>query len=154
MGRPSSYTPEVAEEILRRLSEGESLRSICRDDHLPAESTVRLWAVDDIHGFSAQYARARDVGLDAVADELLEISDDATNDWMERNGSDSEGWAVNGEALGRSRLRVDTRKWLLSKMAPKKYGDRVALDHSGGITLTHEQWLAALDGDGETPPTA
>lgn len=151
-GRPCLYTPDVAAEILRRLTEGESLRAICKDAHLPAESTVRAWAVEDLNGFAAHYARARDIGLDAMADELLEISDDGSNDWMERNGADSEGWSVNGEALGRSRLRVDTRKWLLSKMAPKKYGDRVALDHGGSINLTHEQWLASLDGAGDPPP--
>jgi hypothetical protein len=91
--------------------------------------TVRRWYVDDREGFSSQYAQARDTGLDAMADELLEIGDDGSNDWMERHGQDSAGWLANGEHVQRSRLRVDTRKWLLSKMAPKRYGDK--LQHTG-----------------------
>ena len=57
----------------------------------------------------------------AMADETLEISDDGTNDWMK----DNEGYKVNGEHVARSRLRVDTRKWLLSKALPKIFGDKL-----------------------------
>ena len=130
-GRPSIYTEEIADEVCRRLAEGESLRSICRDDHLPSEATVRLWYVDDREGFSSQYARARDIGLDAMADEILEVSDDGQNDWMERQGENNEGWQLNGEHVQRSRLRVDTRKWFISKLAPKIYGDKATLEHTG-----------------------
>lgn len=131
MGRPVTYTSGIAERICARLADGESLRAICRDEDMPPESTVRLWVVDDREGFAAQYARARDVGLDAMADEILEVSDDGSNDWMERQDSDGKGvgWQLNGEHVQRSRLRVDTRKWLLSKMAPKRYGDK--LQHTG-----------------------
>ncbi len=130
-GRPSRYTDALAADLCGRLASGESLRAICRDEAFPAESTVRGWVVDDYNGFSAQYARARDIGLEVMADEILEISDDGSNDWMERFDKDGEsnGWKLNGEAVLRSRLRVDSRKWLLSKMAPKKYGDR--LQHTG-----------------------
>ena len=130
-GRPSAFSPELASEICHRLSEGESLRSICKPDTMPAESTVRRWAVDDVNGFFAQYARARDTGLDAMADETLEISDNASNDWMERHGEEEAGWVVNGDHVARSRLRVDTRKWYLSKLAPKRYGDKVTQEHTG-----------------------
>ena len=63
-----------------------------------------------------------------MEDELLEIADDATNDWMEKRDRDGEaiGWMVNGEHIQRSRVRIDTRKWIMSKRAPKKYGDRVS----------------------------
>lgn len=127
-GRPTDYRPELADAICQRLAEGESLRSICRGEDMPPESTVRLWVVDDREGFAAQYARARDVALDCMADEVLEISDDGTNDWMARNG---EGYQLNGEHVQRSRLRVDSRKWYLSKLAPKRYGDKMALEHGG-----------------------
>lgn len=94
---------------------------------------------DDVAGFSAQYARARDIGLDAMADEILEISDDGTNDWMEKEGRDgTTHYVVNGEAMGRSRLRVDTRKWLLSKIAPKRYGDSLTLTGAEGGPLKVE----------------
>lgn len=130
-GRPSSYTPEIAREICERLAAGESLRSICRDEHMPDRSTVVAWVVEDRHGFSSQYARARDLGLEEMAESLTEISDDGVNDWMETNDPDNPGYRVNGEHVQRSKLRVDTRKWLLSKLAPKRYGDSSTLALTG-----------------------
>lgn len=129
----SSYTPELAAEVCERLTTGESLRSICRDIHMPAESSVRQWAVDDAHGFAAQYARARDIGLESMAEDLFEIADDGRNDWTEReNERTGQSYTVvDSEHINRSRLRVDTRKWYLSKLAPKRYGDRLALEHGG-----------------------
>lgn len=129
-GRPTLYTPEVGDEICRRMSDGESLRQICRDEGLPAESTVRAWAIDPDHPISAQYAKAREAMYDRWGDEILEISDDGTNDWVERERPDGSTYeAVNGEHIQRSRLRVDARKWLLSKLLPKKYGEKI--EHSG-----------------------
>lgn len=129
MGRPSEYTTEIASEICERLAAGESLRAICRDDGMPSEAAVRGWVIDNREGFAAQYARAREAQAHSIAEELLEISDDGSNDWMERSGKDGEaGWQLNGEHVQRSRLRADTRKWLLSKMLPKVYGDKLTLD--------------------------
>ena len=128
-GRLTTYTQEIADDICAKLAQGMTLREICRADDMPPESTVRLWALEDRDGFSAQYTRAREIGYHAMADEILDIADDGLNDWMERNGDDNEGWVSNGEHLQRSRLRVDTRKWLLSKTLPKIYGDKLALDH-------------------------
>lgn len=130
-GRPTEYTPEIADEICSLLACGRTLRDICRDDGMPPESTVRQWALDDREGFSARYAQAREIGYHSMADETLEIADDASNDWMETNGDDSEGWKANGEHIQRSRLRVDTRKWMLSKVLPKVYGDRTSVEHTG-----------------------
>lgn len=75
--------------------------------------------------FAEQYARACEMRADAQLEELLEIADDGRNDWMQRHAGEDVGWAVNGEHIQRSRLRVDARKWAMAKMAPKKYGDRV-----------------------------
>lgn len=130
-GRPSTFSAEIAAVICGQLAEGQSLRSICKAEDMPPESTVRGWVVDNVDGFAAQYTRARDLGLDAVADELLDIADDGTNDWMERNSEGNPGWAVNGEHVQRSRLRLDARKWYLSKLAPKKYGDKVQQEITG-----------------------
>ena len=130
-GRPTLYTPEIAVEICERLATGESLRSVCRDDRYPHEATVRLWAMNDVDGFSTRYAIARDLGADAIADEIIEISDDGTNDWMDRQRPDgSTERVVDHEHVNRSRLRVDSRKWLLSKLVPKRYGDRTAVELS------------------------
>jgi hypothetical protein len=131
-GRPSAYSQQIADEICRRLAGGESLRAICRDEGIPDESTVRLWALDDREGFAAQYARAREVQFLAIADELLEIADDGSNDWMQRTGKGkSGGWELNGEHIQRSRVRIDTRKWILSKMLRKIYGDKAEVAVTG-----------------------
>ena len=145
-GRPSTYSEDIATEVCGRLAAGETLRQICRDEHMPPESTVRNWALEDNHGFSARYARARSMGLDTMADEILDISDDASNDWMQRTGKGDEdlGWQSNGDHIQRSRLRVDSRKWLLSKMNPKKYGDKVEIagDQENPIQHKHAvSWM-------------
>lgn len=130
-GRPSAYTPEIAKLICEQLADGATLRQICRAEGMPAESTVRAWAIEDREGFSAQYAKAREIGYHSMADEIIDIADDGRNDWIEREGEEGQGWAVNGEHLNRSRLRVDTRKWLVSKALPKIYGDKVSAEISG-----------------------
>lgn len=135
-GRPSEYTQEIAARICEGLAEGRSLRDVCNADDMPAESTVRLWAVENREGFSAQYAKAREIGYHSLADDLLEIADDARNDWMERRGEEDAGWTANGEHIQRSRLRVDTRKWMLSKVLPKVYGDKQQVEHSGEMTVS------------------
>jgi hypothetical protein len=118
-GRPSIYTQELATKITSRMCQGESLRSICRDADMPAISTVMLWVAEDREGFSEQYAKGCEARAHYWADEILDIADDGSNDYMERNGVEMQ----NSEAIARSRLRVDTRKWLLSKMLPK-YSDK------------------------------
>lgn len=131
-GRPSDFTPEIAQEICEKLAQGRTLRDVCRDDGMPAESTVRLWALEDRQGFSAQYTRAREVGYMSMADELMEVADDGSNDWMERKDDDGKSsYVINGEHVQRSRLRVDTRKWLLSKALPKLFGDKITQEHTG-----------------------
>lgn len=123
-GRPSKFTQKIADEICERLASGESLRAICEDEHMPVESAVRKWALDDYQGFYAQYAKARQAQALRWADEIMEISDDGTNDYMETKEGNE---VVNHEHIARSRLRVDTRKWLLSKLLPKQFGDKMTL---------------------------
>lgn len=131
-GRPSSYTPEIASRICEMLTSGMTLREVCRAEGMPAESTVRTWVLDDREGFYAQYAKAREVGYHAMADELVEIADDGKNDWMERQDEDEQRtYVLNGEHVQRSRLRLDTRKWLLSKALPKIYGDKITQEVTG-----------------------
>lgn len=131
-GRPSVYTEEIAVEILSRMACGESVKSICNDDHIPARSTVMLWVAENREGFSDRYATAAEARAHYWADELLDIADDGTNDWMEINDQEGScvGYRVNGEAVSRSKLRVDSRKWLLSKMLPR-YADKQEIAHTG-----------------------
>lgn len=128
-GRPSDFTPEIANAICERLIDGESLRGICSDDDMPHASTVCRWLSADAD-FREQYAHAREAQADTLFDDVLEIADDARNDWMERRGEDDAGWVANGENIQRSRLRVDARKWMAAKLAPKKYGDRQTVEHT------------------------
>ncbi|CAB4121084.1 hypothetical protein UFOVP154_22 [uncultured Caudovirales phage] len=88
-------------------------------------STIFKW-LNAFPEFAEQYARAREAQADTLADELTDIADDGSNDWMERKDAEGViiGWRENGEAVQRSRLRVDTRKWIASKLKPKKYGDK------------------------------
>lgn len=121
-GRPSDYTEVLAARICERLAGGESLRAICEDDDMPAESTVRGWAVDDRGGFYAQYTRARDIGLDNMADHVIDIADTA-------------------EDAAKGRLRFDARRWYLSKLAPKRYGERLDLTADlGGVQVVIQQF--------------
>lgn len=127
----STYTREKADAVCAALAEGLTLREACRQEGMPPESTVRLWALDDVDGFAARYARAREIGYHAMADDVLEIADDGRNDWMERRGEEDAGWVANGEHIQRSRLRVDSRKWMLSKVLPKIYGDKLEVSGPG-----------------------
>lgn len=127
MSRPSEYSTEKADYICGQLADGKSLRTICRQEDMPSMPTVFKW-LRERPEFLAQYARAREDQADAFAEEISEIADDGTNDWMETHGKDgSTGWVLNGEHIQRSRLRVDARKWIASKLKPKKYGDKVEL---------------------------
>lgn len=82
--------------------------------------------------FREQYARAREAQADTLADEILDIADDATNDFM----MTEQGLKYDGDSVQRSRLRVDSRKWLAGKLRPKKYGDKIETEHTGGQTFT------------------
>ena len=138
MGRPSLYTPELADRICQRLAEGESLLSICRDDEMPSRPTVHKWVTEDTEGFAAKYAHAREAGCDVMAEQLMEIADDGRNDFMAAQANeDGEGGAVkfDAEHVQRSKLRVDARKWYLSKIAPKRYGDKQQVEHSGTVSI-------------------
>lgn len=130
-GRPSSYSEQKAAAICERIANGQCIREIAAAEDMPAMSTIFRWLAA-YPSFREQYARSKEAQIEFLAEEMLSISDDATNDWMERTGNDgSTSWVTNGEHIQRSRLRIDTRKWLLSKLAPKKYGDRVEQVHTG-----------------------
>jgi hypothetical protein len=122
-GPTSSYKRNIAEKICARISSGESLRSICSDVDMPGRSTVMKWLVEPQRDdFRAAYDLARQMWADHVFDECFEIADDATNDYMDRNKDGGVSRQANTENIQRSRLRIDTRKWALGKMAPTRFG--------------------------------
>lgn len=126
MARPSAYTPAICEQITALLAEGKSLREICAEPGMPSRSTVHSWVANDVQGFAAKYAAAKAVGMDQIADEILAIADDSSRDTIRTES----GERPDNEWIARSKLRVDSRKWLLAKLAPKKYGERQAIDIS------------------------
>uniref|UniRef100_UPI003F495D0D terminase small subunit-like protein n=1 Tax=Ensifer adhaerens TaxID=106592 RepID=UPI003F495D0D len=144
LGRPNSFTDQMAALICERISNGESLRSICDDDGFPSKSTVFKWLSEN-EAFSDQYARAREAQADAIFDDILSIADDARNDWMEKRDSEGEnlGWRENGEAVRRSQLRIEARKWMAGKLRPKKYGEKLDLNVSGTLETMPEERLNA-----------
>ncbi len=130
------YSDEVGEAICVRLIEGESLREICEDPDLPSQRTVYRWLAAE-RTFWQLYARAREAQMDRWAEEIVEIADDASNDYIERTGTDGEVERVlDPEAVQRSKLRIDTRKWVMSKLAAKRYGDKVAVDVTGSVEVS------------------
>lgn len=132
MGRPSIYSDVLADKICEELSSGLSMRDICKREDMPAQATVYEWLNDNAKSyFSEQYTKARAKQAEHLFEEILEIADDGTNDWMENHGEEDSGWRFNGEHYQRSRLRIDTRKWYLSKVLPKKYADTTKLEHTG-----------------------
>lgn len=131
LGRPTIYSHDLVDAICERISSGESVRTICKDEKMPNASTIYEWLNDATKSyFSEQYAKARNKQADHLFEEILDIADDGTNDWIEREDPDNPGWQFNGEHYQRSRLRIDARKWYLSKVLPKKYGEKIDVDHT------------------------
>jgi len=128
-GRPSDYTPDLAERICSAImTSTKGLRTICEENEgFPHVDTIIRW----IHRrpeFYESYARAREIQQELRADEILEISDDGKNDtYLDENGK----LCTNHDVINRSRLRVESRKWLMSKLAAKKFGDTQLLKHAG-----------------------
>ena len=124
-GRPSKYTPELAAEICERLATGEPLAQICRDAHMPAFQKVYEWMGRD-QDLSGAIARAREIGYDKMAEEVLQIADTPMMGQVQT--MDDKGSTIRTEdMLGHRKLQIETRLKLLAKWNPKKYGDRVAV---------------------------
>lgn len=125
MGRISTFAQEVADDICARLSKGEPLASICRDENMPAVRTVSDWKAAH-EQFAADFARAREEGFDAIAAECLDIADETSSDTLYTE----HGEKANSEWITRSKLRIETRLKLLAKWDVKRYGDKLALGGS------------------------
>jgi len=158
-GRPSAYSHARAEEILKLLETGQSLLHICESPDMPPEATVRNWERADVHGFATRYARARDVGLEHMADEMIRLADvcreGVRTKRVERPGPLVPGppledgspgpmvpsvvvevETVTADMIERAKLQLDARKWYLSKLAPKRYGDQQpAAGGVGGVQI-------------------
>lgn len=121
-GRPSIRTETITDDICARLSKGEPLAVICRDEGMPSPGTVRRWMEEDA-ALSEAIARAREEGEDSIAADCLLIADDASGDF--RMGE--KGVLADTDHIQRSKLRIDTRLKLLAKFNPKRWGDKLEL---------------------------
>jgi hypothetical protein len=140
-GRPSKYTQELADTICERIAAGESLRAICAEVG-ESETTVRRWALNDVGGFSAQYARAREIQAETLVDQIVQIADASENDFTVTEDGKK---IVNQEVVARARLRVDARKWVASKILPKVYGDKVDTNITGTMKFElSAPWLERI----------
>jgi hypothetical protein len=118
----STFTWELARELCDYIAEGGSLRSFCEQPGRPQKRTVLRWLREN-EVFRTQYARAREDQADHFFDEIQEIADDARNDFMDRQTRNGTIRVLDPEAVARSRLRIDARKWMAGKMRPKIYGE-------------------------------
>lgn len=142
-GRPSLYSEELAERICEKIADGVSLKDICEEDWAPSRTAVFRWL--NVHPeFANSYASAREAQAELLAEEIKAISDDGRRDYK----TDADGNEVpDHDHIARSKLRVDTRKWIASKLKPKVYGDRQQLDINGTLTISEaseEDLLAEL----------
>jgi hypothetical protein len=124
-GRPSLYTKELTLKICELIAHGMPLTKICKMPDMPGYQTILDWLNredEPYKGFSGMYARAREDQADTLADEIIEIADDSSEDTT----TDPQGNPrMDSEWVQRSRLRVDARKWIAAKLKPRKYGEKV-----------------------------
>jgi Bacteriophage Sf6, terminase small subunit-like len=147
IGRATLYTAEIADRILNELMEGRSLVDVCDDPGMPSSSTVRLWANENREGFGPRYRRAREIGYHAVADEILRIADDDRKDLIEHRRENGHiDITPNAANVSRSRLRCNMRLWMLSKMLPRIYGNKLDLNAGEGVRDTLAELLREIDG--------
>lgn len=124
-GRPTTYNPQIAKEICDAISSSsKGLEPICAaHKHFPAPSTVHKWRIEHKE-FSEKYDQAKKNQIEVLVDECLDIADDTSHDTLVKTNKDGEEYEVaNTEWINRSKLRIDTRKWLAAKLAPRIYGD-------------------------------
>lgn len=146
-GRPTDYTDELIDEICSRISLGESMRSICRQEGMPVQTTIFRW-LRERSEFRQQYDIAKEESADSWADEMLDIADNETGQPLVVDDKPliidgKPVMVLDGPAVAHAKLRIDTRKWAASKLKPRKYGDKV---HNETVTveMTHEEWLESL----------
>lgn len=131
MGRPSIYSEELIAEFLYRIAKGRSVKSVCDDDDMPHRATIYEWLSQN-SDFSDRYARASEQRADQYFDEMLDIADNALP-----------------EEVQKAKLRIDTRKWVLARMNPVKYGDKTDKDTNTKVIDLMSDFMKELSNKGE-----
>lgn len=158
-GKGSCYTQELAQRICELIASGLGLPAVTQKlkaegSHAPTPANITDWALK-IPEFAEMYTHARIVQAHNMADELISIAEDGSKDRVTRYREDgTEYEATDFEHINRSRLRVDTRKWYLSKVLPKLYGDKIEVNNTGEVQHVHvvslprpesrEEWIKAI----------
>lgn len=122
-GRPEVYTQELADKVCEAIATSQqSLRTICEQENMPSVATILKWLREDKNGFVAQYARAKEEQVDLLVEDMIDISEHTHEDHTPFTG---------GNVIQRDKLRIETRKWLASKLKAKKYGDKLDITTGG-----------------------
>lgn len=142
-GRPTKYSKEIADKICEIISTStKGLNAICKDGGFPVPSTIYLWLINNKE-FSENYARAKEMQADFMMEEIIVIADDDSGDIIQ--GTESS--YANGVSVQRAKLRTEVRKFAASKMAPKKYGDKLDVTSDGEKIPAPIIMLTDTDGD-------
>jgi hypothetical protein len=137
-GRPTTYNDKTARAICDRIADGESLRAICKDPGFPPARTFTQWVWDDREGIYAHYAKARQMQAWKMFDEMIDIADDDSNDYI-KDEDGNPTTAVNHAHLRRCELKLATRKWHLSHVLPKTFGNKQ------GVNPVNNQVIVTTD---------
>ncbi len=142
-GAPSKYSAGIADEICKIIaSSSMGLAAICKSNpKFPSRAAFYVW-MDSHKELQDKYARAKELQADYMAEEIIAISDDGQNDTYDRDGVE----VANNEFIARSRLRVDARKWLAGKLAPKKFGDKVAIGGADDLSPLRSEITLVING--------
>jgi hypothetical protein len=141
MGRHTEFNQDIADAICNALANGSSLRAVCRQEDMPVQSTVFKWLAEQ-ELFSKQYACAREEQAETLADEIVSIADEASSPLivdgvplLKENGQPV--MVTDAVSVNHARLKMDARKWVASKLKPKKFGDKLDIDasHSGEVVI-------------------
>jgi len=134
------FSQQIFDEICVRIAEGESLRKICKDEKMPSLVAVWKW-LNNSEELVKQYTRAREEQAETLVDEMIDIADYKRDDtYLDENGNE----IINQEVIARSRLRVEARKWVASKLKPKKFGDYTKIQAEVKDTSASSSWLGEV----------
>ena len=131
-GRPTIFSEEIAEAIFTRMENGESVRSICLDEAMPCRTTLHRWLADEEKkSFRDQYARACDARAEAIFEEIIDIADTSIEAEKVTTKANGDQETVVGDAVERSKLRVDARKWVVAPAGAKRDSDKLNVEATG-----------------------
>ena len=133
-GRKSMYSKEMIELVCEYTAQGESLTTMCKRDNMPTKVTIINW-LNTYPDFASAFEDAKRAKAESLADEIIDIADDhASVTFYDADGNRR----VDAGAVAHAKLRIDSRKWIASKLKPKVYGDKMQTEVSGSLETMSE----------------